>query len=65
MWDALQEEICGVIEKAGIKLNKEEHNQLYKAILLLVGGAINEEALLIKIIFRISKTVMRLLKTSD
>ncbi len=48
MWDALQEEICGVIEKAGIKLNKEEHDQLYKAILLLVGGAINEEALLIK-----------------
>ncbi|HAW5001070.1 phage tail protein [Escherichia coli] len=48
MWDALQEEIGGVIEKAGIKLNKEEHDQLYKAILLLVGGAINEEALLIK-----------------
>ncbi|MBS9200404.1 phage tail protein, partial [Escherichia coli] len=48
MWDALQEEICGVIEKAGIELNKEEHDQLYKAILLLVGGAINEEALLIK-----------------
>ncbi|NUL88333.1 phage tail protein, partial [Escherichia coli] len=32
MWDALQEEICGVIEKAGIELNKEEHDQLYKAI---------------------------------
>lgn len=48
MWDAIQEEICGVIEKAGIKLNKEEHDQLYKAILLLVGGAINEEALLRK-----------------
>ncbi|MFV2142319.1 phage tail protein [Escherichia coli] len=48
MWDAVQEEICGVIEKAGIELNKEEHDQLYKAILLLVGGAINEEALLIK-----------------
>ncbi|WDB54667.1 phage tail protein [Escherichia albertii] len=48
MWDAIQEEICGVIEKAGIELNKEEHDQLYKAILLLVGGAINEEVLLIK-----------------
>ena len=48
MWDAIQEELCGVIEKAGIELNKEEHDQLYKAILLLVGGAINEEALLIK-----------------
>ena len=48
MWDAIQEEICGVIEKAGIELNKEEHDQLYKAILLLVGGAINEEAWLIK-----------------
>ncbi len=23
MWDAIQEEICGVIEKAGIELNKE------------------------------------------
>ncbi|HAY8793774.1 TPA: phage tail protein [Shigella boydii] len=44
MWNAIQEEICGVIEK----VNKEEHDQLYKAILLLVGGAINEEALLIK-----------------
>lgn len=48
MWNAIQEEICGVIEKAGIELNKEEHDQLYKAILLLVGGAINEGALLIK-----------------
>ncbi|EHQ9014489.1 phage tail protein [Escherichia coli] len=48
MWDAIQEEICGVIEKAGIELNKEEHDQLYKAILFLVGDAINEEALLIK-----------------
>ncbi|ENM3531034.1 phage tail protein [Escherichia coli] len=48
MWDAIQEEICGVIEKAGIELNKEEHDQLYKAILLLAGGAINEEVLLIK-----------------
>ncbi|MGT5297615.1 phage tail protein [Escherichia coli] len=48
MWDAIQEEICGVIEKAGIELNKEEHDQLYKAILLLVGGAINEVALLAK-----------------
>ncbi|EFO0416550.1 phage tail protein [Escherichia coli] len=48
MWDAIQEEMCAVIERAGIELNKEEHDQLYKAILLLVGGAINEEALLIK-----------------
>ncbi|HAW1502271.1 TPA: phage tail protein [Escherichia coli] len=48
MWDAIQEEICGVIEKAGIELNKEEHDQLYKAILLLAGGVINEVALLAK-----------------
>ncbi|MDS1578597.1 phage tail protein [Escherichia coli] len=48
MWDAVQEELCCVIEKAGIELNKEEHDQLYKAILLLLGGVIDEEALLKK-----------------
>ena len=48
MWDAIQEEMCAVIERAGIELNKEEHDQLYKAILLLAGGVINEVALLAK-----------------
>ncbi|WP_407862135.1 phage tail protein, partial [Escherichia coli] len=48
MWDAIQEEMCAVIERAGIELNKEEHDQLYKAILLLAGGVINEVALLVK-----------------
>ncbi|EFC2245663.1 phage tail protein [Escherichia coli] len=48
MWDAIQEEMCAVIERAGIELDKEEHDQLYKAILLLAGGVINEVALLAK-----------------
>ena len=45
MWDAVQEEICGVIEKAGIELNKQEHDQLYKAVLSLVSNEVNDEAL--------------------
>lgn len=35
MWDAIQEELCGVIEKAGIELNKEEHDQGDAANLLI------------------------------
>ena len=46
MWDALQEEICGVIERSGLELNKQEHDQLYRAILLLVAQEIGEGALL-------------------
>ncbi|EDW2644633.1 hypothetical protein XZ88_002409 [Salmonella enterica subsp. enterica] len=37
MWDAVQEEICHVIEGAGIALNKKEHNQLFLAVLALIG----------------------------
>ena len=46
MWDAIQEELCGVIEKAGIPLNKQEHDQLYQAIRTLVTSKVSEDALL-------------------
>lgn len=32
MWDAVQEEICAVIEKSGLVLNKNQHDQLHQAI---------------------------------
>ena len=38
-FDAIQEEIANVIELAGIALNKEEHNQLTRAIQLYVKTA--------------------------
>jgi hypothetical protein len=40
MWDALQEEICHVIESSGLVLNKEQHDQLYQAIQTLVDSKI-------------------------
>lgn len=40
MWDAVQEEICAVIESSGMALNKEQHNQLYKAIISTVTSKI-------------------------
>ncbi|ENX5702058.1 TPA: gp53-like domain-containing protein [Salmonella enterica subsp. enterica serovar Horsham] len=39
MWDAVQEEVCTVIEAAGIQLSKGEHTQLYAAI----GRLIDEQ----------------------
>ncbi|ENL4825550.1 hypothetical protein AB5G42_000228 [Salmonella enterica subsp. enterica serovar Teko] len=39
MWDAVQEEVCTVIEAAGIPLSKGEHTQLYAAI----GRLIDEQ----------------------
>ncbi|HIF2546220.1 TPA: gp53-like domain-containing protein [Salmonella enterica] len=39
MWDALQEEVCTVIEAAGIPLSKGEHTQLHAAI----GRLIDEQ----------------------
>ncbi|HHR9170502.1 TPA: phage tail protein [Salmonella enterica subsp. enterica serovar Warragul] len=39
MWDAVQEEVCTVIEAAGIPLSKGEHTQLHAAI----GRLINEQ----------------------
>lgn len=32
IFDAWQEEVCTVIERTGIKLNKDQHDQLYQAI---------------------------------
>ncbi|EED5205019.1 TPA_asm: tail fiber protein [Salmonella enterica] len=37
MWDALQEEVCTVIEAAGIPLSKGEHTQLHAAIDRLIA----------------------------
>jgi hypothetical protein len=37
-FDSVQEEICGVIESAGIALNKLDRNQLVAAIKLLTGS---------------------------
>ncbi|EQA6834999.1 hypothetical protein ACX6OI_000682 [Salmonella enterica subsp. diarizonae serovar 65:(k):z] len=39
MWDAVQEEVCAVIEAAGIPLSKGEHTQLHAAI----GRLIDEQ----------------------
>ncbi|EBY1911449.1 phage tail protein [Salmonella enterica subsp. enterica serovar Poona] len=36
MWDAVQEEVCTVIEAAGIPLSKGEHTQLHAAIGMLI-----------------------------
>uniref|UniRef100_A0A3B0MQF6 Uncharacterized protein n=1 Tax=Arsenophonus endosymbiont of Trialeurodes vaporariorum TaxID=235567 RepID=A0A3B0MQF6_9GAMM len=32
IWDVLQEEICTVVERSGIRLDKSQHDQLYHAI---------------------------------
>ncbi|WP_334469891.1 gp53-like domain-containing protein [Arsenophonus sp. PmNCSU2021_1] len=32
LYDALQEEVCTVIERSGIRLNKSQHDQLYQAV---------------------------------
>lgn len=45
MWDAVQEEICTVIEKSGLALNKEQHDQLYRAIVKLIAGQIPDALL--------------------
>ncbi|ECF0260902.1 phage tail protein, partial [Salmonella enterica subsp. enterica] len=37
MWDAVQEEVCTVIEAAGIPLSKGEHTQLHAAIGRLIA----------------------------
>ncbi|EML3652231.1 MULTISPECIES: hypothetical protein [Citrobacter freundii complex] len=40
MWDAVQEEVCTVIEQSGLTLNKAQHDQLYKAIMKLISNQI-------------------------
>lgn len=45
MWDAVQEEICGVIEKSGLVLKKEQHDQLYQAIVNIITSRIPDALL--------------------
>lgn len=45
MWDAVQEEVCTVIEQSGLTLNKAQHDQLYKAIMKLISNQIPDALL--------------------
>lgn len=45
MWDAVQEEICSVVEGAGETLEKGKHTQLFEAIQLLVGSGVGNALL--------------------
>lgn len=45
MWDAVQEEICNVIEQAGIELNKQQHDQLYQAIVEMITASVPDALL--------------------
>ncbi|MBJ8670233.1 tail fiber protein [Citrobacter koseri] len=45
MWDAVQEEICSVVEGAGENLEKGKHTQLFEAIQLLVGSGVGNALL--------------------
>lgn len=45
MWDAVQEEICTVIEKSGLALNKDQHDQLHQAIVKIITSKIPDALL--------------------
>ncbi|WP_457948230.1 pyocin knob domain-containing protein [Enterobacter mori] len=45
MWDAVQEEVCAVIEKSGLALNKDQHDQLYQAIVKIITSKIPDALL--------------------
>lgn len=45
MWDAVQEEICAVVEKSGLALNKDQHDQLYQAIVKIITSKIPDALL--------------------
>ncbi|EPK6614882.1 phage tail fiber protein [Enterobacter cloacae] len=45
MWDAVQEEICAVIEESGLALNKDQHDQLYQAIVKIIISKIPDALL--------------------
>lgn len=45
MWDAVQEEICAVIEKSELALNKDQHDQLYQAIVKIITSKIPDALL--------------------
>ena len=42
MWDALQEEICRVIEGSGLRLDKTQYDQLYQAVKKLSEAEANK-----------------------
>ncbi|CAX55814.1 hypothetical protein [Erwinia pyrifoliae] len=46
MWDAVQEELANAIEKSGLALNKNRHDQLYQAVKKIISDDINDRALL-------------------
>jgi hypothetical protein len=41
-FNSVQEEICAVIESAGIELDKPTENQLYSAIIALIAGVVGD-----------------------
>ncbi|WP_368766597.1 pyocin knob domain-containing protein [Enterobacter hormaechei] len=45
MWDAVQEEICNVVEKSGLALNKDQHDQLHQAIVKIITSKIPDALL--------------------
>ncbi len=45
MWDAVQEEVCAVIEQSGLTLDKSQHDQLYKGIMQLIAKQIPDALL--------------------
>lgn len=45
MWDAVQEEICNVVEKSGLVLNKGQHDQLHQAIVKIITSKIPDALL--------------------
>jgi len=45
IYDALQEEVCTVIESAGIRLNKSQHDQLYQSVKKLSEAEANKAKL--------------------
>lgn len=45
MWDAVQEEICNVVEKSGLALNKNQHDQLHQAIVKIITSKIPDALL--------------------
>ena len=41
MWDSIQEELCNVVEEAGLTLSPNENDQLYQAILALMTDGLD------------------------
>lgn len=45
IYDALQEEVCTVVERSGIRLDKSQHDQLYQAVKQLSEAEANKAKL--------------------